>query len=112
MNFDEQLKKQYEEQQRLQAERLASDPEFKRNFERNQAAFLADPKVQALLKQAEDARTYRNLEPGCGEALALGCICVDVRDENCKIHGFTMRECFQAIQAIEDTQSQSEPLDE
>lgn len=104
MDLEEQAKQQFEKQQQEHDEKMRTDPSYKAKFEKTQASLLSDPKIQALLQEADNARTHKHLEPGSAEAKAKGCSCEagELRDEKCTLHAYTSGEMLKAAQKLED----------
>ena len=102
MDLQEQARKLYEARQKEHQDRLKSDPAYREQIEN----VLNDPEIQKLRERAENARNFRGLTPGSPEAKEKGCICQpqEIRDEECELHGYTIKEMMGAAQKLADAE--------
>lgn len=54
--------------------------------------YMKNPVTRDLLLRMEKREKYRDLPPGSEEAKKQGCICEDIRNDDCVLHAFTIAE--------------------
>jgi hypothetical protein len=62
----------------------------------------ANPELVILIKHAEEARKWKHLPYGSEEARQHGCVCGDVRNPDCFLHGHTLEEVQRASRSIDN----------
>ncbi|MBS1954949.1 MAG: hypothetical protein JST89_12230 [Cyanobacteria bacterium SZAS-4] len=66
------------------------------------AVQAANPDLVILIKHAEEARKWKHLPFGSPEAKEHGCVCGEVRNPDCFLHGHTLEEVKRASRVIEN----------
>ena len=61
-----------------------------------------NPELVILIKHAEEARKWKHLPFGSAEAREHGCVCAEVRNPDCFLHGHTLEEVKRASRTIEN----------
>lgn len=66
------------------------------------AVRASHPDLVILIQHAEEARKWKHLPFGSQEAKEHGCVCAEVRNPDCFLHGHTVEEVKRASRSIEN----------
>lgn len=66
------------------------------------AAQEENPELVILIKHAEEARKWNHLPFGSTEAREHGCVCGEIRNPDCFLHGHTLEEVKRASRMLDN----------